>query len=83
MASSSNRSALLTYGSPIQQAAPSEKYPYNGTAITSFISRHNGDWRDWRGFLKLNKVGSAFDILDGQPLVIPDYIEPFTVNPNG
>lgn len=80
---SSNRSALLTYGSSIKQAIPSEKYPYDGTAITSFISRHNGNWREWREFLKTNKVGSVFDILDGQPLVIPDYTEPFTVNPNG
>ena len=80
---SANQSALLTYGRLIAQPAQGEKYPYDNTHITSFISKHGGDWRDWRNVLKLNKVGSVFDLQEGQGLIIPEYTKPFTPHPKG
>lgn len=76
------QSALITYGSPIIQVTPAQRYAYDGTTITSFISKNGGDWREWRQCLKDNKVGSVFSLPDGQPMAITKAIEPFTVNLN-
>lgn len=78
-----NQSPLLTYGRSLPQPAQGEKYPYDGSHITSFISRHGGDRSDWRNVLKLNKVGSAFDLEEGVGLIIPEYTKPFAAHPNG
>lgn len=79
----SNQSALLTHGRSLSQPVQGEKYPYDNTPITSFISKHGGDWREWRNVLKLNKVGSVFDLEEGQGLIIPEYFKPFTAHPKG
>jgi hypothetical protein len=79
----SNQSPLITYGRSIARPVQGEKYPYDNSHITRFIHRHGGDWRDWRNILKSNKVGSVFDLQEGEGLTIPEYVKPFTVHPKG
>lgn len=78
-----NQSPLITYGQTIAQPIQGEKHPYDGSPITTFINRHGGDRADWRNILKLNKIGSVFDLEEGVGLVIPEYVKPFAVHPNG
>ena len=82
MATAPQQSALITYGSPIAQTSPSQRYAYDGTTITSFISKNGGDWRQWRQCLKENQIGSVFALINGQPMTISKVVEPFTVNLN-
>ena len=84
-------SPITQYGHSIFQPNAAKLVPYDGTLYTSFLHRHGADHKSVRRFLRQNEIGSAFDLQDGEQVIVDgtgnyndldgSYTENFSIHP--
>lgn len=56
------------------------RVPYDGTSLPSFVLKNGGDPAQWRDILRLNRVGTVFELERGVLLSIPQKASTFSVH---
>jgi hypothetical protein len=84
-------SPITQYGHSVVQPNTVRLVPYDGTLYTSFLHERGVDYKSVRRFLRQNEIGSAFDLEDGEQVIVDgtgnynslngSYTENFSLHP--
>ena len=70
-------SPMVTGGNPVANPIPTKTVPYNGLPLTRILLSNAQNPFTFRQLLRRSRVGSAFDLQYGDPLVIERKTENF------